>query len=586
MMQRSMQIPIKRLPLVFRCFLRRFYPALFVMVVSLGLLGSPAPAQTTSLRQQQIYLGDIAELTIEYESSIPSLYAIDTSILDADFIILDTRSSVSRVIEGNQSLHRMHWAVQLVPRRSGNLHIPPLKFGENHSEPMSLEVNQVSALQQARQNVFLEVEAYPPNPYPGQQTRIVTRLFHNLELLDAFFTEPKISQVQVSRSGRDRQYESIRDEVSYKVLERSMVLTSNTDEQLSIESASYRGSILADNPATSTRYIYRSSNPLWLPLRALPVGADTASWLPARQLEMQLDWDEMDAIPKPGDSVGVTLRLHASGLPGEALPADLLLRDSGQYRIYADQEIRSTQIEGVPGQEHFSGSLQQRYAIIFDQPGEIIFPALNLHWWNVELDSAAVASVAATRLTVSPNTASTTSNPATGDSINGDLVGPKESARGLIPSGLYQHRAWLLLLPFGMLMVVLLLLARPLCASIHVRLRLVGMRRRCLQNLKKACLNNDAALTRCELINWGRVQWCDHRISGLYQLARRGRSANWAGHLAALDAAVFGLQGDVWQGQPLWVLIRQESKSSSAIKPSRGALPGLYPHSRSPLFTR
>ena len=586
MLQRSMQIPKNRLPLVFRCFLHQFYPVLFVMVVSLGLLGSPAQAQTTSLRQQQIYLGDIAELTIEYEANIPSLYAIDTSILDADFIILDTRSSVSRVTDGSQSLHRMHWAVLLVPRRSGKLQIPPLKFGENHSEPLVLEVNQVSALQQARQNVFLEVEAYPANPYPGQQTRIVTRLFHNLGLQDTTLTEPATSRVQVSRSGRDRQYESIRDEVSYKVLERSFLLTSNTAEQLSIEPASYRGSILPDNPATGTRFIYRSSNPLSLPLRALPAGADTASWLPARQLELQLDWDEMDAIPKPGDSLGVTLRLHASGLPGEVLPADLLLRDSDQYRIYADQETRSTQIEGEPGEEHFSGSLQQRYAIIFDQPGEIIFPALNLHWWNVKLDSAAVASVAATRLTVSANAASTASNPATGDSTNGDLVGQKESARGLLPSGLYQHRAWLLLLPFGMLMAVLLLLARPFFASIQIRLRLVGMRRRCLQNLKQACLENDASLTRCELINWGRVHWCDHRISGLYQLVLRGRSVRWADELAALDAAVFGLQGDAWQGQLLWALIRQESKSGYAIKPPRRELPGLYPHSRSPLFTR
>ena len=191
MMWSTVLARLKLLSSVARCFLGQLSPVRIAIVLSLGVLGSMAQAQTTSLRQQQIYQGDIAELTIEYEASIPSLYAIDTSILDADFIILDTRSSVSRVIEGNQAMHRMHWALQLVPRRSGRLHIPPLKFGENHSEPMLLEVNQVSTLQQARQNVCLEVEASPQNPYPGQQVRIVTRLLHNLKLQDAILSEPE-----------------------------------------------------------------------------------------------------------------------------------------------------------------------------------------------------------------------------------------------------------------------------------------------------------------------------------------------------------------------------------------------------------
>jgi hypothetical protein len=606
MMRSFILVPIMLLQSMLRRIKHQLFPVRLAMAVSLGLLGTLAQAQitsaqvtstqvtsgqvtsaqVTSLRQQQIYQGDIAELTIEYQASIPSLYGIDTSILDTDFIVLDTRSSVSRVVESKQVLHRMHWAVQLLPRRIGSLHIPALKFGENHSEPMLLEVRPASALQQAQQNVFVEVEAYPPNPYPGQQTRIVTRLFHNLEVYDVTIAEPETSQAQVMRSGRELHYKVIRGDTNYQVLERSIVLTPNAGEQISFKPATYRGSIRPGNAARSaatTRYIYRHSNGLSLKLRALPPGFDIANWLPAQRIELEIEWDDMDTNPRPGDSLGVTLNLRVSGLPGEALPADLLLHQSEQYQIYADQETRSTQIEGAPGEEQFSGSLQQRYAIIFDQAGEITLPGLNLHWWNLDLDRAAVTSVAATSLTVSASKASAASSPVTGDSSSGAakvgiMTGLGTSARGLIPPGLYQHWTWLLLLPGGLLMVTLLMLAKPLYARILARLRLVGKRRRCLQNLKQACRSNDAAQTRHELMKWGRVHWRDHRISSLHQLARPGQSAHWARELAGLDAAVFALQVDDWRGNALWELIRREVKSGYAKKqPRTSLLPGLYP---------
>ncbi len=596
MMRSFILVPIMPLPLMLlqsmlRRFKRQLSPVRLAMAVSLGLLGTLAQAQitptqitsaqTTSLRQQQIYQGEIAELTIEYDASIPSLYGIDTSILDTDFIVLDTRSSVSRVVESKQLLHRMHWAVQLVPRRSGSLHIPALKFGENHSEPMLLEVRPASALQQAQQSVFVEVEAYPPNPYPGQQTRIVTRLFHNLELYDVTIDEPETSQAQVMRSGRELRYKAIRGDTRYQVLERSIVLTPNAGEQISFKPAIYRGNIRPGNAAASaatTRYIYRQSNGLSLKLRALPPGFNIANWLPAQRVELEIEWDDMDTNPRPGDSLGVTLSLRASGLPGEALPADLLLHESEQYQIYADQETRSTQIEGAPGEEQFSGSLQQRYAIIFNQAGEITLPGLNLHWWNLDLDRAVVTSVAATGLTVSASEASAASSPVRGDSTSGAVKEEGTSARGLISPGLYQHWTWLLLLAGGLLMVTLLMLAKPLYARILARLRLVGKRRRYLQNLKQACRSNDAAQTRHELMKWGRVHWRDHRISSLHQLARPGQSAHWARELAGLDAAVFALQVDDWRGNALWELIRQEVKFGYAKKqPRTSLLPGLYP---------
>ena len=75
----------------------------FAMILLL-LWSSLAQSQTTSLRQQRVLAGDIAELVITYKADLPSMYAIDTAPLQADFKVLDTRSRVSRIYQADRAL--------------------------------------------------------------------------------------------------------------------------------------------------------------------------------------------------------------------------------------------------------------------------------------------------------------------------------------------------------------------------------------------------------------------------------------------------------------------------------------------------
>jgi hypothetical protein len=380
----------------------------YISLLLLTLLTSLAQAQSTSLRQSRIFAGDIAELMISYESELPSLYSVDTTPLEPDFEVLDTSSRVARTQRDNRTLHHMEWRALLLPRRSGLLSIPALRYGARQSEPLQLTVDPVPAKLQALQNVFVEIEAIPQNPYSGQQTRIATRLYHNLPLPDGILGEPESAQGRVYRSTRDASYEAIRDGETFTVLERNILFAAPAAGAWRIQPASFRSSVAAPQPretyglAGAARYIYRASNPLILQVRALPEGRSAAHWLPARQLEMKLQWEPGQGPLIAGASLGFSLDLRATGLPGESLPADLLLRDSEQYRIYADQPKRSTRIEGPPGEEVLMGRLQQRYAVVFEQAGEITLPPLELAgrpparrgWWRFDSQSDAHAAAA------------------------------------------------------------------------------------------------------------------------------------------------------------------------------------------------
>jgi len=539
---------------------------------TLGLLLSLAHAQTTSLRQNRIFEGDIAELTIEHDVDLLSLYAIDTTELDADFIVLDVQPRVSQHFTENKAFHRMQWKIQMVPRRGGSIRVPPLAFSSHHSDAILLRVDRAPASIRTRENVFIEVEVSPENPYPGQQTRVTTRLFHNLPLRDGSLAEPESERATIFRSGRDSRYSLLRAGESFDVLERSILLTPDSSGQLPVTGATFRG-VIPSGADLAERYIYRQGENLQLAVREKPPGFDNRPWLPARQLELALQWDEPPDNLQTGDSLGVTLSMEAAGLPAEALPADLLVTDSSQYKIYADEAVRSTRVVNHFDEEQLVGRLQQRFVIIPQRPGEFVMPATTLAWWDVDQAVERAASIESRVVQVAASGALLDDSNLTSD------AGPRAgtSTRGL-PLFAYRHWPWLIALTIVLLLVVVFFGATRQRARIGAKITLTGNRRRCRQRLRRACHANDASETRRALIEWGRLHWNDAHISGLHHIESRLGSPELAGELARLDAAIFAERDEGWRGEHLWELLGKDRSARSAKAPGEpDLLPEPYP---------
>ena len=78
---------------------------LLIAVFSITHFPMAGHAQTAYLQSNRVFSDDIAELIIELDSKIPSLYALDTSVLEADFEVLGVKSSISRVFEAGEAFH-------------------------------------------------------------------------------------------------------------------------------------------------------------------------------------------------------------------------------------------------------------------------------------------------------------------------------------------------------------------------------------------------------------------------------------------------------------------------------------------------
>ena len=549
---------------------------LFYFVVLLALLHAPGHAQTAYLRSNQIYAGDIAELIIELDHTLPSLYPLDTSPLESDFEVLGINSSASRIFESDRAFHRMQWKIEILPRQTGNLRIPALLVGDIHTPVLMLEVLPHSAKLNLTNNVYVELQAQPENPYVNQQIQIVIRVIHNIPLFDGELLDPEVENADTYRVGRESIYPIIRDGNEFQVLERNLSIIARSPGEIRIPPAIFRGLIKTDDSTSATgltsqsRRINRHSEALHLQVRTPPVGFSGNNWLPASQLTLDQHWDEIIDELHVGDSLGLRLSIEAKGLTAEALPAGLLASDSDKIKIYADQETRSNRFDD----RDLFGRLDQRFAIIVTKPGEIEIPATLLKWWDIEQDVEKIAILQGRKWTVSESSIVKGDSDIAETSLARNRSQSKEFSINVIRS----NRQWWAMTAATLVIICLLICVKPLRNSIREKLNVVLNSRRNRTKLKQACVSNDPAGTRRELIIWGRLRWPGDNVTGLHQLKTRARSAELAREFSMLDGALYADRRVDWQGERLWQLISAEHRHlSNRPRAHENSLPDIYP---------
>lgn len=95
-----------------------------------------ATASSTSIAQNE-------PVTVTYESDSMAASPPDLSPLEQDFHIVNRRSSRSVRSFNGRTSQKTSILVTLMPKRSGDLVIPSITFGQNHSQPLEVSVTPV-----------------------------------------------------------------------------------------------------------------------------------------------------------------------------------------------------------------------------------------------------------------------------------------------------------------------------------------------------------------------------------------------------------------------------------------------------------
>ncbi|MET0616146.1 MAG: BatD family protein, partial [Luteibacter sp.] len=511
--------------------------------------------------------------------------APDLSPLTPDFVVLGTSTNHSlSIVNGRREAHTI-LGIALRPRREGRLTIPPLAIGGQRTQPLALDVTASAdpGGGAADRPVVLEGKADPSQAYVGQQIDYTLRLYFAVNLADGQLADPSAEGAEIRRVGQDANYQSMRGGRRFNVVERHYAIFPQHAGSLAIKPPSFQGTAVDPTDAGS---FFGAGSPVNavaevanVQVRARPAGAADGAWIPARELKLSLDGVPPDGKARVGQPVTLTMRLDATGMPFEALPA-LSLPTIDGADVYPDKAVTGGGVSGP----WITGRREQGFAVVPTRPGTLHIPATTLHWWNVVTDKAEVATLPAHDIEVA--TASGAAAPAAPASAapRGQAVPAANAAGDAAPAGpVAAGMPWRWLF-FGALalwvltVVAWIVLARRRAApttAAPVAVPASAQRERpAREAFLKSASSGDAASAERALLSWARIV---------------RPSVRSLGALAALldapqRAAIEGLQRARFAGGELdRAALRDAFAKGFAWTPATqgdqgDGLPPLYPH--------
>lgn len=525
----------------------------------------------------------------------------DLSALERDWEVLGRSQSTQLQIVNGDFNRSLVYSLTLMPRREGEVPIPSICVGSDCSMPLPITVMAAGAPSAAGKNapVMLEAEVDAKQVISQGQLLYKVRLLHRGDLLQGSLSEPQPAGVEavVQKLGEDRKYQTRRGGRLYQVIERDYAIFPQAGGTLRIPPLQFDGAV-AGNPSRLDPFGRRgerlrlSSDAVQVEVMPPPADPAGRTWLPARSLRLNDDWQGKTVQLTVGEPATRTLTVAVEGQQAAQLP-ELQVKAPDGFKTYPDQPDR----QDHPSEEGITGVLQQKIALVPTRPGRYRLPAMALDWWDVtsgqwrqarfapvdiEVGPEAGAAVGASPSAASPPPAPKPSGKEAAAEPSTVPVSPAASAlpgdaRQGVTAGFWP---WLsLALGLGWLTTLLWLWrqrsgqsrrpAEPAESTLPVREKTAR------RAVEQAAAKNDPQATRRALAAWSATL---PHLSGRPDLDAfmRTAPAPLRDAMDELNRALYAPGGQGWSGATLLEAIRQWRPQGDDAA-GADALPELYP---------
>ncbi len=373
-----------------------------------GGLTTPAAAELRAqLSAMTTAVDQPVELVLE-TAGAPSA-PLDLSQLEADFVILDRRTSSSvSIIDGRRD-ERYRVRLLLLPRHSGEIVVGPIWIGGEASPALTLTVapgagppaqppapapwtaSPGGASEGAEVTVVVDAEPSSREVWLGEQILLTVRVWSRGALTAPRLTDPKPEGARALPLGEDR-YPAERDGREHQVYERRYALFPRRVGRLEIGPVRFEASAIG---ATGALESYRAaSSTLSVAVRPRPTAVPAARWLPARAVDL-VEGRPLSTRLVSGQVLErvVTVRGHgvmAEDLPELALEAPFHLRGQRAAPQLWDERTPA----GVIGHRI------ERLTLTATEPGRYRLPEVRVPWWDTAAGMARVAVLPAQTIEV------------------------------------------------------------------------------------------------------------------------------------------------------------------------------------------
>jgi hypothetical protein len=461
----------------------------------------------TELDRNRITEGETVMLTVLTDDPRQNLDT-DFSALEKDFEILDRRSETQLSIVNGRQTAVVRLLLTLEPKAAGEVVIPQLKFGNDLTQALTVNVEPAPELEPGSQPpVFIEVEVLPAaGPYfVHAQLALVVRVFYQQNLTEAAISQPEPSPAVV-RLMQETPYQAERGGERYRVLERNYAVFPERSGELTIPPMQLTGRLVERRtssvwqPAVRGRRVQVESEALVLNIEPKPAEFNGREWQPAREYRLTQQVSSGASL-RVGEPVTRTVIIDATGLE-ENMIVEPAWPEIENARIYPDQPQGITRDDG----QWTLGHKEFRYAVVPEQEGQLILPELRVEWWDTQNNRAQTAVLAAQTIEVQPSVLVPASvQPPFAPGQNSDVAGrPGDYA----VAGDAAYWRWLTLL-FAVLWLLTLAAALVIWSrkqrpeESHQAAQLAASNEAgLLSNIEKTCKAGDRRGARKALLHW------------------------------------------------------------------------------------
>ena len=340
-------------------------------------------AITATLDRQAIDELSTVQLTLRAEGASQA-EELDVSPLENAFEVVGTNTTTQFRSVNGQVSQWVEYQINLRPKRSGWLDVPPLSLGGQQSPPLRLQVIPLDAgvRDAIAAMIFFEANA-APNPVRVQAQTILTRsLFYanGVQVYSDLPATPEIPGALVIPLGENRSATATRQGQPYGVLEQRYAVFPEQKGRLRIPEISVMSSVRLPGPTGGRRSGIRVSTPE-IQIDVLPIPPDYPAeqpWLPAESVSIAETWQPADPRFHVGEPVQRTIRVNVVGNTGSSVPPlDLNLPER-----FFKQYPEPVRLDDGNSNLGAQGSRQETHSIIPVHPGETTLPPLRLTWWD------------------------------------------------------------------------------------------------------------------------------------------------------------------------------------------------------------
>jgi hypothetical protein len=540
--------------------------------------------------------------TVSITDSFSIVFEVDTSVrvnpnfspLEKDFDILSRSQSTNISIINGRQTATTRWTLDVIAKRTGTLTIPEISFGQQHSsvKKITIEAGPKVGAGQAGEDIFIEVEAQPRDPYVQAEVIYSVRLFRAVNTHNTSLSDPRVSGAKavIEKLGDDISYESFRHGRRYRVVERKYAIFPQSSGTLTLEPVMFTGQLGSRTPLLfgpfggQPRTMRRQSERIQLTARPIPDSFQNGRWLPTTQLQLQEIWSKEPPVFRVGEPITRTLALIADGLTAGQLPEIKPSLPPG-FKQYPDQPI----LDDQTSKEGVVGIRQEKIALIPTTDGDVVLPALDIPWWNTEQERIEHARLPERKITVQAAATAQrvapaankpdqkTSTPSTAPPI---AAPPITSDVRTKSSALPQEKPlfWIIVSTIlamgwaGTTMVWWLNQRnkdrRKITHASKSRLKLA------VKRIKQGCARNSPSESKDALLQWATIHWHPNPPTNLDTIGLLTGDPLQA-EINKLNQSLYGRHTETWNGSQLWQAFRRYSTALRTFPES--AEDGLEP---------